>query len=237
MKKAGNIVKNVIVWLLVIAAIGMMIFTIFSVNTFDQNNRSVFGYKFFISRSDSMSATDFDAGDIVFVKEVDPSTLQEGDIIAYTSQNEANYGETVTHKIRKVTTTKDGEPGFITYGTTTNTDDETIVTYAYVLGKYTGKLPKIGAFFAFLKTVPGYIVCILIPFLLLIAYNGLNCVRLFRRYKKEQMEELQAEKDKLAEERKQSAEMMKELQALRSQLAQSGLEPKQEDNQQNDSQK
>lgn len=78
-----------------------------------------------------------------------------------------------------------------------------------------------GTFFAFLKTVPGYIVCILIPFLLLIAYNGWNCVMLFRRYKKEQMEELQMEKDKLAEERKQSAEMMKELQALRSQLAQS----------------
>lgn len=227
MKKGVNVFKNVIVWLLVIAAIGMMIFTIFSVSTFDQNNRSVFGYKFFISRSDSMSATDFDAGDIVFVKEVDPSTLQEGDIIAYISQNESNYGETVTHKIRKVTTNDNGNPGFITYGTTTNTDDETVVTYEYVLGKYTGKLPKVGTFFAFLKTVPGYIVCILIPFLLLIAYNGWNCVKLFRRYKKEQMEELQQEKDKLAEERRQSAEMMKELQALRSQLAQSGANPAQ----------
>lgn len=227
MKKGVNVFKNVIVWLLVIAAIGMMIFTIFSVSTFDQNNRSVFGYKFFISRSDSMSTTDFDAGDIVFVKEVDPSTLQEGDIIAYISQNESNYGETVTHKIRKVTTNDNGNPGFITYGTTTNTDDETVVTYEYVLGKYTGKLPKVGTFFAFLKTVPGYIVCILIPFLLLIAYNGWNCVKLFRRYKKEQMEELQQEKDKLAEERRQSAEMMKELQALRSQLAQSGANPAQ----------
>ena len=38
---------------------------------------------------------------------------------------------------------------------------------------------------------------------------------LFRRYKREQMEELQAEKKKIAEERRQSAEMMKELQALR----------------------
>ena len=45
---------------------------------------------------------------------------------------------------------------------------------------------------------------------------------LFRRYKREQMEELQAEKEKIAEERRQSAEMMKELQALREQLAHSG---------------
>lgn len=72
-----------------------------------------------------------------------------------------------------------------------------------------------------MKTTPGYILCILVPFLLLIGYNGLNCIMLFRRYKRKQMEELQAEKEKIAEERRQSAEMMKELQALREQLAHS----------------
>lgn len=230
MKKALKIIKNILVWVILIAAVGMMIFTIFSVSTFDQNNRSVFGYKFFIVRTDSMSATDFSAGDIVFIKEVDPATLQEGDIIAYVSQNSQNYGETVTHKIRRLTTAENGDPGFITYGTTTNTDDETVVTYPYVLGKYTGHLPKVGKFFAFLKTTPGYIICILVPFLLLIGYSGLNCISLFRRYKREQMEELQAEKDKLEEERRQSAEMMKELQALREQLAGSGeASPKSEE--------
>lgn len=219
MKKALNIIKNILVWAILLAAVGMMIFTIFSVNTFDQSHRSVFGYKFFIVRSDSMSATDFSAGDIIFVKTVDPASLREGDIIAYTSQNSSNFGGTVTHKIRSLVTTKDGEPGFVTYGTTTNTDDETVVTYPFVLGKYTGRLPKLGNFFAFLKTTPGYVLCILIPFLLLIGYNGLNCILLFKRYKQEQTAQLQAEKDALAEERRQSAEMMKELQALRSQLA------------------
>lgn len=228
MKKVLNIIKRILVCMVVLVAVGMMIFTIFSVTTFDQSHRSVFGYKFFIVRTDSMSATDFDAGDVIFVKNVDPSTLQEGDVISYTSQNTSNYGETVTHKIRTLTTDAEGNPGFVTYGTTTNTDDETVVTYPYVLGKYTGKLPKVGNFFAFLKTVPGYIVCILIPFLLLIGYNGLNCVILFRRYKREQMEELQEEKKQLEEERRQSAEMMKELQALRAQLDQNSAEKKQE---------
>lgn len=223
MKKTLNMIKNIIVWLLLIAAIGMMAFTIFSVTTFDRNDRSVFGYRFFIVQSDSMSATDFNAGDIVFVKSVDPSTLQAGDIIAYISQNEHNYGEVVTHKIRSLTTDAKGDPGFITYGTTTNTDDEAVVTYMYVLGKYTGCLPKAGTFFAFLKTVPGYILCIFLPFLLLISYNGLNCILLFRKYKREQMAELKAERKKLEEERRQSAEMLKELQALRSQLTANGV--------------
>lgn len=219
MKKICNFIKNIVVWAILAASVGMMIFTIFSVTTFDQNNRSVFGYKFFIVRSDSMSATDFDAGDIIFVKEVDPATLQEGDIIAYLSQDSSSFGETITHKIRRRTTNGEGEPGFVTYGTTTDTDDEMVVTYAYVLGKYSGKLSNVGTFFTFLKTTEGYILCILIPFLLLIGYNGLNCVILFRRYKKEQMEELMEEREKIEEERRQAAEMMKEIQELRSQLA------------------
>lgn len=224
MKKTLETIKNILVWAILIIAVGMMIFTIFSVNTFDRNNRSVFGYKFYIVRSDSMSATDFESGDIIFVKETDPSTLAEGDIIAYTSQNSSNFGETVTHKIRSRTKNAEGEFGFITYGTTTNEDDETIVTYPYVLGKYVGKLPNVGTFFSFLKTTPGYILCILIPFLLLIGYNGYNCVVLFKRYKNEQMEQLQLEKDKLEEERRQSAAMLRELQELRSRLGESGFD-------------
>ena len=195
MKKALNVVKNILVWLVVAIAVAMMIFTIFSVNTFDQNNRAIFGYKFYTVKTDSMSATDFDAGDIIFVKEVaDKSTLKEGDIIAYLSQNEVSYGETVTHKIRRKTVNENGEPAFITYGTTTDTDDETPVTYPYVLGKYTGRIPKVGTFFMFLKQPQGYIICIFIPFLLLILYQGLNCIRLFKQYKKEQMEQLEAER-------------------------------------------
>lgn len=222
MKKALNIISTVLVWALVVATVGMMIFTLISVNTFDQANRSIFGYKFFIVRSDSMSATDFDAGDIVFVKNVDPATLQVGDIIAFTSQNSNNLGDTVTHKIREITTNAYGDPAFITYGTTTDTNDETPVTYPYVLGKYTGKIPGVGSFFQFLKTTPGYMLCIFVPFLLLILYQGFQCIRLFRRYKKEQMAELQRERTKIEEERRQSMEMMKELQALKEQLAATG---------------
>lgn len=219
MKKALNIIKNIVVWIVIVAAIGMMIFTIVSVTTFDQHNRSILGHRFYIVQSDSMSATDFDAGDLIVVKSVDPVTLQEGDVIAYISQNSSNYGETVTHKIRSLVTDAEGNPGFITYGTTTGTDDETIVTYQYVLGKYTKCIPNVGSFFAFLKTTPGYVVCILVPFLILIGYSGLHCVQLFRKYKKEQLEELQIEKDNLEKERRKSEEMMKELLQLKEQLA------------------
>lgn len=219
MRKAFNIVKNVLVWSIFAISVAMMIFTIISVNTFDQNNRDLFGFKAFTVRTDSMSATDFDAGDIVFTKNVNPDTLKEGDIIAFISQSEEYYGETVTHKIRKKTVTQNGDPAFITYGTTTGVDDEIPVEYSFILGKYSGKIPNMGAFFLFLKEPIGYLLCIFIPFFLLILYQGFMCIKLFRRYKKEQMAELTAEREKIEEERRQAAEMMKELQALKEQLS------------------
>lgn len=223
--KAMKILKNIFVWLIVALAAAMMIFTVVSVSTFDRADRNLFGYKAFIVLSDSMKATDFDAGDLVLVKEVDPATLKEGDIIAYTSQNTANYGETVTHKIRKLTTDANGEPGFITYGTTTDTDDETVVTYPYVLGKYSSHIPKVGAFFQFLKTTPGYIVCILVPFLLLILLEGIRCIRLFRKYKAEQQAELQAERDKIEADRAETQRMMQELLQMKAQMVQNEQKP------------
>lgn len=229
--KAWKVIRSIFVWLMVILAVGMMVFTVISVSTFDWADRKLFGYRAFIVLSDSMSKTDFNAGDLVLVKEVDPATLQEGDIIAYTSQNTANYGETVTHKIRSLTTDASGEPGFITYGTTTDTDDETVVTYPYVLGKYSSHIPKVGTFFQFLKSTPGYIVCILVPFLVLILLEGVRCIRLFRKYKAEQQAELQAERDKIAADRAETQRMMQELLQMKAQMAQEkSTDEKTEDN-------
>ena len=219
MKKALQITKTVLVWLIVAIAVGMMIFTLISVSTFDKTERNLFGFKFLIVTSDSMSATDFDAGDIAISKNVDPKTLKEGDIITFLSQDPDNFGEVITHKIRRLTTDANGRPGFVTYGTTTDTDDRTVVTHEYVVGQYVGRIPKVGSFFMFLKTTPGYILCILLPFLLLILSQGLNCIRLFRQYKKEQMEEMKAERAKIEEERAESQRMMAELLELKAQLA------------------
>ncbi len=218
MKKVFSIIKTTIVWLIVLLAVSMMIFTVISVTTFNRNDRDLFGFKMYIVNSDSMAATDFNAGSLILVKEVDPSALKEGDIITFMSQDTNSFGETITHKIRKLTTDAEGNPGFITYGTTTDTDDETIVTYPYVLGKYQSHIAGLGTFFNFLKTTPGYFVCIFTPFMLIILYEGVKFFNLFRRYKNEQMEEMQAEKDKIEAEKAENAKMLEELKALKAQL-------------------
>ena len=109
MKHALSIIKTTFVWLVVVLAVFMMIFTVISVTTFNRNDRSLFGYKMYIVNSDSMAATDFKAGDLILVKEVDPTTLQEGDIITFMSQDTDSFGETITHKIRRLTTDAEGK--------------------------------------------------------------------------------------------------------------------------------
>ena len=222
MKKAWNIIRKIIVWAIVVFSLGMMAFTIISVTTFDRADRSVFGYSAFIVLSDSMKATDFDAGDLVIIKQTDPSTLKEGDIISFQSPDESNYGEIVTHKIREVTTDDEGNPGFITYGTTTDSNDQGIVTYNLVIGKYQGHIPKVGTFFNFLKSVPGYFICIFTPFFILILVQARNSIKLFRKYKKEQMEEIQAEKKSLEEERVKSQAMMEQLMQMQQAMEKNG---------------
>lgn len=218
MKKFWNIASKVLVCLVIIFTVSVMIFTIVSVNTVGRNDRDIFGYKAYIVLSDSMSKTDFDAGDLVLVKEVDPTTLKEGDIISFISENPDNKGQVITHKIRSKATDQYGNPGFITYGTSTGISDDAVVSYAHIQGKYCFALPNVGTFFNFLRTTPGYIICILLPFLLLIGYQAVTCVVLFRRYRAQQMDDIKKEKQELEAERKKSEEMLEELKRLKAQL-------------------
>ena len=239
LKKVLSISFKVVTWLVIVFTVFMMIFTIVSVTTVDRNDRSIFGIRFYIVRTDSMSKSEnnadmdvhFNAGDIVIItKAKDVFALQSGDVIAFMSTNSESYGETVTHMIREVKKNEEGKlVGYVTYGTNTGVDDEAVVEPSYIIGKYSGKLPKFGNFFAFMRTTPGYITCILVPLLLLILYNGVNVIRLFLSYRREQMAELQAEREKIEQDRAQNERMMEELLELKAQLAEKDKKDKNEE--------
>ena len=89
--KLWKVFRTILVWLVVLLAVFMMVFTIVSVTTFNSSQRTLFGYRALIVMSDSMSATDFSAGDLVLTRYVEPDTLQPGDIIAYSSLDPDSY--------------------------------------------------------------------------------------------------------------------------------------------------
>lgn len=190
-KKVLHITETVFSWLIVVLAVCMMAFTLISVGVINRTDRTFLGYKMFICKSDSMAATDFQVGDIVLTKPVDPTTLKEGDIITFISQDSDRFGMVVTHKIREKAVDGTGAPGFVTYGTTTGATDESIATYDYIIGQYQGRIPALGNFMMFLKTGPGFMLLILIPFLFVLLSHSMNVIREFLRWKREQMNEIE----------------------------------------------
>lgn len=195
-------ISNIITIIVTVAVFCLLIFTIISATIFNQQTKSLLGYKLFIVTSDSMRATDFAAGDLIVVGKINPAKLQPGDIISYISENPVNYGSNVTHKIREVHKNEQGELEFVTYGTTSGVDDELRVHEDNVIGIYRMRVPKAGLFFAFIKTTPGYILFVLLPFLFLIAYYGIKGIMQFRQYRKCEMEELQREREEIEAQKK-----------------------------------
>ena len=215
MKKALDIAVRIITTVILIFSVCVMIFTVISVNTVGKD-ADFLGYKPYIVLSDSMRDT-FAVGDLSVSVQTDPETLEPGDIITFTSIDPSNYGSVVTHKIREITE-YEGEPAFVTYGTTTGVDDSYPVPFDNVIGEYKFRLPKMGYFFEFLTTPAGYVTVILIPFLVLIALQGAKFFRLVRQYRAEQQAELDAKRAEAAAELEEARKMKEELERLKAQL-------------------
>ena len=236
MKKALNIIKNVLVWLFVAFTIMVMLFTISTVFFVDKEEEQNFkdnyllGFKGLTVLSPSMEP-EIMTGDLIIIKKVDENNwddLEVGDVITFQSPdiNSPSFGQTITHKIHEITKDDNGNLAFVTYGVNTGTIDPVPVSAGLVYGEYKFRIPAAGKFLLLLKEPQGYIICILIPFLLLILYHGIKTIKLFRQYKKEQNAELQAERDVIAAERAESQRMLEELAALKAQLAaQNGAAP------------
>lgn len=182
-KSKMNNFFNVISAVITIIAIITILFTVFSLFGGSENKKGIFGVKLFVIQTNSMSKKDcavksdvyFDAGDVVFIKNVNVESLVEGDVIAFISMNEESLGKIVVHKIRNANYNSVGElTGFVTYGVNKGVNDFSPVQPEYIIGKYAGKIPKIGVFFNFVKQPAGLVVCILLPFTMLVA---VGCVK------------------------------------------------------------
>lgn len=194
-KKALKITGNVLTVAVAILVVIMTVLTVFSMVFNRDGTASVFGVQAYVVQSDSMTP-EFAAGDVIFSEEVNPEELVAGDIITFISRDSASYGQTITHCIRKVTT-HNGELAFITYGIATGVDDGTPAAASDVLGRYAFRIAGLGSFFEFLKSVPGYIVCILLPFLVIIGLQIANIVSAVRAARTEKAAAAAAERSRV----------------------------------------
>lgn len=145
----------------------------------------------------------FNKGDLIFVKKVDPKTLEVGDIITYISNDEE--GSIITHRI--VSIYEDGS--FETKGDYSPGYDRDPVKYEQVVGKYTGRVAGAGDMAMFFQTPTGVIVLIGVPLVAILVVDFFQ-----KRKENDQVSsekaELEAELARLRAEKQQQEEASKE---------------------------
>jgi signal peptidase I len=98
-------------------------------------------------------------------------SYNKGDIITYEQS-----GVTVTHRITEVKT-ENGKTFYSTKGDANNTGDSQSVALENVVGKVELFVPEVGKLTMFLKTLPGFVVLIIVPALIFIGFELFNIKR------------------------------------------------------------
>lgn len=151
---------------------------------------SVGGYSPMVVMTDSMSP-EILSGDLIIVKVVDPSEINENDIISFFDPASKTGTAVVTHRVISIEYI-DGEIFFETKGDFNNDADEDLVPADNLVGLYQSRISGLGNVVLFMQTIPGLIIGIGVPLVLLIGYDMLR---------RKGMEEEQArERDKLLQE-------------------------------------
>ncbi|MBE6131030.1 MAG: signal peptidase I [Erysipelotrichaceae bacterium] len=147
---------------------------------------SVGKYVPFIIQSGSMAGT-IEGGDIIITTKVEPEEIKIDDIITFYDPK-GNGTSTVTHRVINIEE-KDGTLIFTTVGDVVLNENiekygdfESIpepilnvicetVSEDKVISRYKFRIPLLGHVSLFMSTIPGFIVCVLLPLLLLVGYD------------------------------------------------------------------
>lgn len=128
----------------------------------------MFGVMPLIVSSGSMSgeADDhIDAGDLIFVKDVEHQKLKVGDIVVYTENKIM-----VTHRIVSILTDENNRLSFVTKGDANNAADDPISSDR-IIGVCKWRIPKLGRVISFFRTPAGIILCVAVPVMIFLIGN------------------------------------------------------------------
>lgn len=204
-KKGITILISIALWAVILLA---ALFAFTTLATRDGTNvSSLAGYTPMIVQSDSMAPT-FYAGDLIFIKKCDTSSLKEGDIITFHTIIENEYALN-THRIESIVE-ENGIRSYVTKGDNNDIADMHVISDGDIVGKYLGKVSRLGKVMEFLSSSVGFLVVIVLPLLLFFIYQIYNLIMVGINLKKAMAVE-EATKKAAAED--EAAEKVKEAEA------------------------
>ena len=163
---------------------------------------SLGGYLPLIVLTDSMYP-EIQGGDLIICYKGEPEDVQAGDVIAYFDPA-GNGTSIVSHRVQEVVMDGD-EYTWITKGDANNTVDALPVTEDDLVGEYIKRVPGAGNIAMFMQSTTGLIVCVVLPIILLIAYDVIRRRR-YEKNKADDMAVLMAELEALKAEKESKSE-------------------------------
>ena len=109
----------------------------------------LFGFRVLVVQSGSMEPA-YDTGSLVYIRNVKPAALKEGDVITFNS----GKGIRVTHRIMEVVE-QDGRRTFRTKGDANDHGDHGLVDPMTIEGKVVFSIPYLGYLTAYIQSLPG----------------------------------------------------------------------------------
>ena len=200
-KKIIGTIVDVIIWILVIACVGVSIVAV-SAGTNAKNVPTVGGTCFLNVKTESMDAekpagvpadkpAGFSAGTMLlskYIAEDDAAldALEVGDIITF--EMKLDGSDTVDYNTHRIVAVERNENGTLvsvnTKGDNNDLEDGAKVARGTIIALYTGsKIPGLGNVMDFLSTRVGFGVCILLPLILFFIYQVVKFVMAFMSVK------------------------------------------------------
>lgn len=152
LKKIWNVVTNVLVILIVLLALAFV-------------GGKILGMQTYIVLSGSMEPT-YSTGSLLYVKDVEPSELSEGDVITYRLT-----GDTlVTHRIVEMVPSEENPSDMLyrTKGDANETEDANLVSADQLVGTPVFNIPYLGYLADYVMNPPGRYIAIAVAAVLIL---------------------------------------------------------------------
>lgn len=177
-KKVAGICGNVLIWAILIISL-LITILVFSAQGSDDGVPAIFGTSLVTIESPSMKPT-YSTGDLVFMTKLDDAAkagLNVGDIITYRApidiNNDGKIGDINTHRIVEVNLAAKTVKTQGDNKVTNPTPDNYTVQFNDIIGicNENDKIGGLGGVIGFLRSSLGFLLCIVLPMVLLFIYE------------------------------------------------------------------
>ena len=197
LKKIWNITSTALVVLMVLCAVFLM-------------GSRLIGYQCYNIISPSMEP-EYSVGDLIYVKEVDPSTIKVGDVITFIVNEDLVVG---THRVVSIDAEK---KQFTTKGDANGTEDADPVHFNNVIGVPQFSIPKLGYVSDFIQNPPGMYITLGVGVLLIVLVFVPDMIG--RKKKEEEDPELATAKTEIDAANAENERLKAELEQLKAEMS------------------